>query len=170
MPAAATACCLLLFVVNARPFAVAGPTHRTPDASKGLWSRFGKKGQISPLLTVDGATPAGVDLHTDSTESIAGPLASARPRYTHTSPRPHLLLRCAWSLGLVCGATDGEPAPRGLTLGLPIRCSSITQNHTPASHREFPDSLGAVTIVSHSFLLVMKRSFFGHARLSCAET
>jgi hypothetical protein len=47
-----------------------------------------KRGQISPLLTVDGATPAGVDLHTDSTESIAGPLAFARPRYTHRRPAP----------------------------------------------------------------------------------
>ena len=29
------------------------------------------------VLTVDGVTPAGVDLHADSTESIAGPLAFA---------------------------------------------------------------------------------------------
>ena len=47
-----------------------------------------KKGQTSPLLTVDGVTPSGVDLHADSTESIAGPLACARPRYTHLPPPP----------------------------------------------------------------------------------
>ena len=75
-----------------------GPTHRTRDASKGPRRRFGKKGQTSPLLTVDGVTPSGVDLHADSTESIAGPLASARPRCTHLPPPEHGCCCVCWSL------------------------------------------------------------------------
>ena len=85
-----------------------GPTHRTRDASKGPRRRFGKKGQISPLLTVDGVTPPGVDLHADSTESIAGPLASARPRYTYTPAPPNTA--AAVCAGLSCG---GAAASRG---------------------------------------------------------
>ena len=40
------------------------------------------------------------------------------------------------------GPREGGPAnaPRAARARLSIRCSSITQNHTPASHREFLDS------------------------------
>jgi hypothetical protein len=65
-----------------------------------------KKGQISPL-TVDGVTPAGVDLHTDSTESIAGPLASARPRYAHLPPQQHGCSCCV--LFSSCGGAAASP-------------------------------------------------------------
>ena len=69
----------------------------------------GKKGQISPLLAVDGVTPAGVDLHADSTESIAGPLASARPRYTHHRPAPAPAAVCLVSRTRLWRRGGGEP-------------------------------------------------------------
>ena len=58
-------------------------------------SRHHRKGQISPL-TVDVGAPVGVDFHAASTDSIAGPPASVRPRYTHHRPRGWCFVVSSW--------------------------------------------------------------------------
>ena len=87
---------------------------RDPCATRIQMNSY-RKGQISPL-TVDTVTrPVGVDFHAASTDSIAGPPASVRPRYTHHRPRPHRCCGASWSIrgGLARSVSERPRRRRG---------------------------------------------------------